>query len=131
MQAAGGTPELIDRMLCVDNLKQIGRAAYQWATTHNGVFAADFAVLSDQLGTPQRLMCPSDKGKSSVRKWSQLKSANVSYVYVSPNLKDTRPNVVLVRCPVHGHVVLSDGRVFQGDYVKQHGVNPDNTLNMQ
>ena len=131
MQAAGGTPEQIDRMLCLDNLKQIGGAARQWATTHNGVFPADFSSLSNQLGTPQRLRCPSDRTKVLVRTWSQLRSADISYVYVSPNLNDTRPNVVVARCPVHGHVVLSDGTAFQGDYVKQHGVNADNTLNLK
>ena len=131
MQAAGGTPEQIDRMLCLDNLKQIGGAARQWAATHNGVFPADFSSLTDQLGTPQRLRCPSDSTKVLVRSWSQLRSTDISYVYVSPNLNDTRPNVVLARCPVHGHVVLSDGTAFQGDYVKQHGVNADNTLNLK
>ena len=131
MQAAGGTPEQIDRMLCLDNLKQIGGAARQWATTHNGVFPADFSSLTDQLGTPQRLRCPSDRTKVLVRNWSQLRSTDISYVYVSPNLNDTRLNVVLARCPVHGHVVLSDGTAFQGDYVKQHGVNADNTLNLK
>ena len=131
MQAAGGTPEQIDRMLCLDDLKQIGGAARQWATTHNGVFPADFSSLSNQLGTPQRLRCPSDGTKVLVRNWSQLRSTDISYVYVSPNLNDTRPNVVVARCPVHGHVVLSDGTAFQGDYVKQHGVNADNTLNLK
>jgi len=131
MQAAGGTPEQIDRMLCLDNLKQIGDAARHWATTHNGVFPVDLSSLSNQLGTPQRLRCPSDRTKVLVRTWSQLRSADISYVYVSPNLNDTRPNVVVARCPVHGHVVLSDGTAFQGDYVKQHGVNADNTLNLK
>jgi len=131
MQAAGGTPEQIDRMLCLDNLKQIGGAARQWAATHNGVFPADFSFLTDQLGTPERLRCPSDRTKALVRSWSQLRSTDISYVYVSPNLNDTRPNVVVARCPVHGHVVLSDGTAFQGDYVKQHGVNADNTLNLK
>src|SRR2546430_7498050 len=30
-----GTSEQIDRMLCLDNLKQIGGAARQWATTRS------------------------------------------------------------------------------------------------
>jgi len=129
MQAAGGTPEQIDRMLCVDNLKQIGAAAHQWATAHNGAFPADFISLSNQLGTPRRLRCPSDQRKVLVKTWSQLRPTDVSYVLVSASLGDARPNAVIARCPLHGHVLLSDGSVFQGDYVKQNGINTDNTLN--
>ena len=52
----------------------------------------------------------------------------LSYVMVSPYIKDNRPNLVVVRCPVHRHVALSDGSVLQGNIVAKRGINPDNKM---
>jgi len=37
---------------------------------------------------------------------------------------------LLQECPIHGHVALGEGRVFQGDYIKQQGmqITKQNTL---
>jgi RNA polymerase sigma factor (sigma-70 family) len=120
----------IKKLWCLDNVKQIGAAAYQWATTHNDVFPPDFLALRDQMSA-RYMTCPSDAGRTAVTDWSQLKATNISYALVSPSLKDPRPNVVVAKCPIHGHVAVSDGRAFQGDYVKQHGIKQDNSLNLE
>jgi RNA polymerase sigma factor (sigma-70 family) len=133
MVKAAKTPEEkqnIEKMWCLDNLKQVGSAARQRAIAHEGVFPPDFLSLKDHLYSPKCLTCPSDAGKTAVTKWSRLKAANVSYALVSPNLKDTRSNVVIAKCPIHGHVVLSSGQAFQGEYIRQTGmkIKEDNTL---
>ena len=49
---------------------------------------------------------------------------------VSPGAKNPRPNQILVKCPIHGGVALAEGRVFQGDYIKEQGmqITKQNTL---
>ncbi len=125
-------PEERDKILkvwCVDNLKQIGGAAHEWSAKHGHRFPADLFALKEQI-SPRYLTCPEDSDRREVTKWFRAKAANVSYVIVSPNLNDPRPNVVVARCPIHGHVLLSDGTVFQGDYLKEQGMQlrKDNTL---
>jgi hypothetical protein len=125
MKAANSDRERqqIEKMWCLDNLKQVGWAARQRAFAHQGVFPPDFPSLKNDLYSPKCLACPSDAGKTAVTNWSQLKAMNISYVLVSPGLKDTRPNVVIARCPIHGHLVVSSAQAFQGDYIKQKGLN--------
>ena len=43
-----------------------------------------------------------------------LSAANVSYEFLNANGSETNPYVLLTRCPVHGHVGLSDGSVQEG-----------------
>jgi len=122
--------EQIRKMWCLDNLKQVGWAARQRSLSHAGVFPPTFAAFKDDLYSPKCLVCPSDTLKAAVTNWSQLKAANISYVLVSPGLKDTRQNVVIARCPIHGHVVVSSAQAFQGDYLRQKGmtIRDDKTL---
>src|ERR1700704_3507328 len=70
------------RVICFNNLRQIGRAFQQWANDHNEKFPWQvpppptdggtmqhplaqntwwqFAAISNQLGSPEVLACPSD-----------------------------------------------------------------------
>ncbi|MBI4657522.1 MAG: hypothetical protein HY735_01525 [Verrucomicrobia bacterium] len=100
---------------CVNNLKNIGLAARIYATNHEDEFPPDFLSMKDELSTPKLLHCPGDIGKTEVSDWSELGPESNSYEMISPSLKisDQEPNVVFVRCPVHGHVCLSDGSVHQ------------------
>ena len=70
-----------ERILCTNNLKQVGLAYREWATDHNdnhppevsltnggameAVLAGDvamvFRVLSNQISTPKILFCPTDR----------------------------------------------------------------------
>jgi RNA polymerase sigma factor (sigma-70 family) len=119
--------EQIQKIWCVDNLKQVGGAAHEWALMHGDQFPGDFFSLRAIIG-PRYLTCPTDSTRTESIQWSGTTTANVSYVLVSPDAKDTRPNRVIVRCPVHGHVALSDGSVLQGNIVAQRRLGPDNVL---
>ena len=101
---------------CVNNLKQIGLAARIWASNNGDVFPPNFLTMSNELSTPKILFCPADKGHSEARNWAGFGSANVvSYEFLNPNGSETSPYVLLTRCPIHGHVGLSDGSVWQGN----------------
>ena len=101
---------------CVNNLKQVGLAARIWASNNGDVFPPNFLTMSNELSTPKILFCPADKGHSAARNWAGFGSANiVSYEFLNPSGSETNPYVLLTRCPIHGHVGLSDGSVWQGN----------------
>ena len=99
---------------CINNLKQIGLAARIWATDNGGVYPPNWLSMSNELFTPKVLVCPGDKGRTAARSWNEFGPGNVSYELLNPNGSDKTPMVLLARCPIHGHVGLSDGSVFQG-----------------
>jgi hypothetical protein len=101
-------------ILCINNLKQIGLAARIWANDNSDVYPPNFLSMSDELSTPKILVCPADKARKPASNWQEFGPANVSYEFLNPNGSETNPYVVLTRCPVHGHVGLSDGSVQNG-----------------
>jgi hypothetical protein len=117
----------IQKIWCVDNLKQVGGAARQWAVAHDNLFPADFLALNQTI-SPRYLTCPSDTNKTEATKWAETSSRNISYMILSPHSPLDRPNRVIVQCPIHGHVAKSDGSVLQGKIVRERGIGPDNTV---
>ena len=99
------------RIQCINYLKQIGLGARIWANDNHDVFPPDFLSMSNELSTPKILVCPGDKARTVAKNWNEFGPANVSYEFLNPNGSEDNPYVVLVRCPVHGIVCLSDGSV--------------------
>jgi hypothetical protein len=122
------------RIKCFNNMKNIGLAFRIWATDHqdqfpfnvstnqsemletSGGIAKDtvkiFQTLSNELGTPTILVCPADTSKRPARSFADLQGANISYeVETGPEVKETNPQEVLARCPIHGTELLCDGSV--------------------
>jgi hypothetical protein len=100
---------------CINNLKQLGISFRLWAGDNNDRFPADFISMTNELNTWKILKCPSDTSRS-VTSWADVAAGNVSYRRVSsgPNAQEDQPDVVLVQCPIHGHILLTDGRVHRG-----------------
>ncbi len=126
------------RIVCINNMKQIGLAFRVWAvdnkerfpfnvpTSEGGMMelkeegadgfdrnpARIFQVLSNELATPKILLCPADPSKQPALDFRSLQADNVTYqVRSGTNLNDAHPQEVLVRCPIHGHQVFCDGSV--------------------
>ena len=105
---------------CINNLKLIGLSARVWANDdpydlgRKDVLPPNFLSMSNELSTPKVLVCPADKARKPATSWQEFSPANVSYEFLNPNGSETNPYVLLTRCPVHGHVGLSDGSVQQG-----------------
>jgi hypothetical protein len=126
---------------CQNNLKQIGVAFKVWALDHEDAFpfnvqtnaggtlewcqrgpdgfdrnsALHFLVLSNELGMPRILVCPSDTSKQAAMDWQFVGSSNVTYlVRTGPSVTDTNPQQVLAICPIHQHKLLVDGSVHRG-----------------
>ena len=98
---------------CVNNLKQIGLAAWLWAKDHDNVFPPDFISMKDQLATPKILFCPGDTAATRVSEWSQLDPSLISYRFMNPTGNLSDPTKLLTACPIHGHTVLSDRSVHR------------------
>jgi hypothetical protein len=149
------------RIKCLNNLKNVGLAFRIFATDHGdrfpmGVSTNDggsmeyiadgnplmyFRALSNELNTPQMLICPSDKRKAATD-FASLQQRNVSY-FVGLDAKEDQPQMWLAgdrnlatngravppgplelttnmmvswtsEMHVHqGHVALADGSVHQ------------------
>ncbi|MBM3881244.1 MAG: DUF1559 domain-containing protein [Verrucomicrobia bacterium] len=99
---------------CVNHLKQIGLAARIWATDHGDVLPPDFASMSQALGSPKVLVCPSDTLRQPAADWALFTLSNCSYDYLAPSGSEAEPARVMVRCPFHGNITLVDGSVQMG-----------------
>jgi hypothetical protein len=120
---------------CMNNMKQIGLSFRVWALDNGDLFPANvpvskggaqdagaeqvFLVMSNELSSPKILVCPSDTNRLPAANFAAFTAANLSYQYVGANATETEPMVILVTCPIHGHVLLCDGSV-QGGVAKTH-----------
>lgn len=100
----GGGPGKARRILCVNNLKQIGLAYQLWERDHNDQLPSQVSVtnggvrelfepgsqfhdlvylnylaLSNHIGTPYLLRCPADKYHLAANSFTNFSNANISY----------------------------------------------------
>lgn len=111
--------EKAESIACVNNLKQLGLCVRVWAVDNGDMSPPDLLSMSNELSTPNILVCPGDHARVIAKDQAPYSSANCSYEYLAPSAPETEPSRVLFRCPIHGHVVLCDGSV-QGYIAKRH-----------
>jgi hypothetical protein len=96
---------------CINNLKQIGLAARLWAHGHKtNALPIEWLAMKNDI-TPKYLTCPADTNRARAISWDQFDSASVSYELPSATPDEREPYTVYSRCPIHGHVGLTDGSV--------------------
>jgi hypothetical protein len=104
---------------CINNLKQFGLAVRVWSLDNNDKYPPNVVCMSNELSTPNILVCPSDTNRTAAVNFFSFTTANCSYEYFGADASDTEPTRVLSRCPIHGHVGLCDGSV-QNSVAKNH-----------
>src|SRR5208282_4626915 len=107
-----------ERINCVNNLKQLGLAVRIWSNDNTNVFPSDVLLMTNEMGSPKILACPSDKAHQPATDWSSCSLANVSYEFLAPSASEDEPTRVLFLCRIHGNVGLCDGSVQQVDPAK-------------
>jgi hypothetical protein len=90
--AFANTKPRADRLTCLNNLRLLGRAEHLWATDHNDLMPwwvdvseggtrnsilqnnawFNYGVMTNELGTPTILACPSDPGTHPARDFSNV-----------------------------------------------------------
>ena len=122
LDAVAKAKERAMSITCANNLKQFGLAVRIWMGDNNEVTPPDILSMSNQLNTPKILVCPADTNRVAVKRWEVFTEANCSYEYLTPSVSNAsreEPMRVQSRCPLHGHVGMSDGSV-QSDVAKKH-----------
>jgi hypothetical protein len=100
---------------CINNLKQIGLAARLWANDHKtNALPTDWLAMKNELNTPKILTCPADTNRTRATSWDQFDTSSVSYELPSIAPDERDPYTVYSRCPIHGHIGLSDGSAHSG-----------------
>jgi prepilin-type N-terminal cleavage/methylation domain-containing protein len=100
------------RMVCVNNLKQVGYALRMWANDNGAKYpwyvnpaqggskgspewVDHFRVCSNELVTPKLLVCPVQKDKAPALDWASAAGLdNVSY-FVGLTAEETKPQTLL------------------------------------
>jgi hypothetical protein len=120
MKAMEEAKQRAQSIQCINNLKQLGLAVKVWALDNQDMTPAQLLEMTNEMATPKILVCPADTGHQAAADWSSFSAGNCSYEYLSPSTRDgAEPNRITFRCPIHGHIGLSDGSV-QGSMAKTH-----------
>lgn len=125
---------------CMENMKRIGLAFRLWSgdngdhypfnvSTNSGgtkeLCELDsegfdkntpihFLVMTNELSTPEILVCPDDASKLKLKytEFQKLTWDNVSYrLRTGVSVDESNPQEVLAVCPIHGFLILCDGSV--------------------
>jgi hypothetical protein len=99
---------------CLNNLKQISIAFRAYALDNQDRFPSALLQITNELGTPMILFCPSDSAKqpAGVIGWSEFRPEMTSYQLILSGTNDyPYPRRIISKCPIHGHVGLADGSV--------------------
>jgi hypothetical protein len=99
------------RIVCINNMKQLGLAARIWANDHGELNPSDILSMTNEMNTPKILYCPADTSRQAATSWANYSAVNCSYEYLAPLSPTGEPTRVLFRCPIHGTIGLVDGSV--------------------
>lgn len=126
------------RIKCADDLTEIGLAFKTWQLENGDEFhfnlgtnkgeklgrgvsgksgfddnhGQPFVVMSNDISTSKILICPPDTLKQVLSDFGSLQGSNVTHrVHSGTNAADASPQSILIVCPVHHNVLLSDGSV--------------------
>jgi hypothetical protein len=136
----------MQKITCVNNLKQIGLAVKTWAIDHNDKYpcnvstndsgtlelsgpdkdgfdlstALQLRTMSNGLSTTLILVCPQDHTRHTAADFDTLQNSNVTYrLRCGTNISDANPKEVYAVCPIDGNTLYCSGAVVEGKDLKR------------
>jgi len=104
---------------CGNYMSSICFGATLWAEDHDKRMPADFLSMSNELVTPQVLICPGDHSRQAATNWASLTIKNTSYEINAPAISVNDTNTAYLRCVIHtNHLGYVNGLVFDGRRVR-------------
>jgi hypothetical protein len=103
-----------EALACYNNLYSISLAARMFATANQDQLPRSLGSITNYLGWPLILYCPSDTNHTAPDTWEHADFANVSYV-LDRNVPAAPTTNVLASCRAHHYWVQSDGTVRFGE----------------
>jgi type II secretory pathway pseudopilin PulG len=125
---AFGSKRSSRQVSCVNNLKQVGQAFLTWSRDHETGFPwtvpekqggtleyatasevfRHFQIASNELNSPDVLICPQDAGRKSASSFDRLSNQNLSY-FVGLDADPAKPNTILSgdRALSTNHAIIS------------------------
>lgn len=111
VRALAESPDKLQRVACVNNLKQLGDSFRIWAANNTDLLPSDILSMSNEVASTKVLICPADTGRQPANDWGSFTAANLSYKCLALSARIAAPQEVVLLCPIHGNVLLMDGRV--------------------
>jgi type II secretory pathway pseudopilin PulG len=113
LPALGNAKSKAQSIQCLNNLKQLGLAARLYSVDHDGRYPSTWLQMTNEIGSPRILACPADTAHPRATAWAGLGPSNFSYVLEGKGVTESQTNRLISQCPIHGHLLLADGRVIQ------------------
>jgi hypothetical protein len=125
--------ERMQRMQCINNLKQLGLAVRIWAGDNYDKYSTSLVAMSNELSTVKILICPSDKARQSYSSLSfnEFRDDMTSYQYLAQPDDEKYPTCIIAKCPIHHLYLLADGSVQSVNPDKVHEVKKDGRWYLQ
>ena len=99
---------------CGNTMVCIGFASLMWANDNSNHLADNFLVMSNELCSPNFLICPGDKFRNAAKGWSTYTTNNSSYEILRPGMSSDDLTNAYFRCTIHGYVGFANGACFDG-----------------
>jgi hypothetical protein len=101
-----------EQLGCSSQMHGILFATLMFCNDHGGRLPSDFLSMSNELSTPEILICPGDHSHQLATSWASFTTNNCSYEIDAPGIYKINTNVVFLRCKIHDYVGYADGRVL-------------------
>jgi hypothetical protein len=108
---------------CMNNLRQIHRATGLFFTHHQAEWPQTPVQLTNYLGWPLSLYCPSDTNRAAPATWEAETFADLSYA-LEAHLPADPGTRILATCRVHHYQVRLDGEMTLGEIAPAILVHP-------
>lgn len=87
---------------CAANISEICGAVSQWAIGHGQRLPDRLAELTNELESPQVLVCPADRARHPATNWASFGPSQVSYTCEAQSGPAPSVWAAEISCPVHG-----------------------------